>query len=60
LSKKDESLEKLKILFEGKARGGEKAQCTFGVHEHFSPTSNAAIGRKIGFSSGSGGKQHER
>jgi len=34
---------KCQILFDGKARGGEKAQRTL-AREHFSTTINAAIG----------------
>ena len=30
-----------------------KKRSVLGVHEHFSPTSNAAIGQKMGFTSGS-------
>jgi len=41
-----EPLAKFKILFEGKARGGENAERTW-VREHFSPTINAAIGTLI-------------
>ena len=34
---------------ENKAQGGEKPECTKGVHEDFEPPSNAVIPSAVGF-----------
>jgi hypothetical protein len=44
-----EAISKFRIRFEGKAQGGEKAEHTRAVCEHFEPTCNTAIGPQTGF-----------